>query len=142
MLVFERGHVYHLKEVPWGESSEVQIIRFRNVEPGKRVPGVTTQEILRVLIDRTHYCNNCLPHPVNERIIHHLRMALVLHESRALERKTLKGDIFPEEITTGNDGHFILPEGENCGDVTRYLDPVIDPEALIPSYSNDDADNG
>jgi hypothetical protein len=39
-------------------------------------------------------------------------MALVLHEARALERKTEKGDFMPEYILTGDDGHFAVEEKE------------------------------
>jgi len=72
--------------------------------------GVQTQEILRVLIDRTMHCDNCLRWENNDKIIYHLRMALVLHEARALERKVEKGLIAPERIKISSDGHFKLEE--------------------------------
>jgi hypothetical protein len=53
--------------------------------------GVQTQEVLRALIDRTLHCDRCLRWDGNDKIIHHLRMALALHEARAIERKTEKG---------------------------------------------------
>ena len=48
----------------------------------------------------------------NEQIIHHLRMALVLHEARHLERLTERGKINPEEMPVGKDGHFIIKREE------------------------------
>jgi hypothetical protein len=89
---------------------EGQTITFINKEPGNEHDGTTTQEIIRILIDRTRHCANCMPHPNNERIVYHLRMALVLHEARALERKTEKGDFTPEYIQKGSDGHFKVEE--------------------------------
>lgn len=85
--------------------------------------GVQTQEILRVLIDRTMYCDNCLRWENNDKIIYHLRMALVLHEARALERKVEKGLIKPEQIKTGLDGHFRLenfPDSYISEDASKY----------------------
>jgi len=79
-----------------------------NREYGTHAPGTQTQEVLRALIDRTQHCHNCLPHEVNAKIIYHLRMALVLHEARALERKVEKGLLKPEQIVTDEDGHFKL----------------------------------
>jgi len=54
-----------------------------------------------------------------------LRMALVLHEARALMRKTEKGIIAPEQIDTcAEDGHFVLaPQGSVLGwDAAVYGD--------------------
>lgn len=76
-----------------------------------------------MLIDRTRYCNNCLPHPNNERIIYHLRMALVLHECRALERMTEKGEIQPEYVATGGNGHFSVSHNFAQGQATEQLNP-------------------
>ncbi len=110
MKVFERGHIYepkNRKEFPLA-SMQVpdQTITFINKEPGREHDGTTTQEVIRILIDRTRHCANCMPHPNNERIVYHLRMALILHEARALERKVEKGYFRPEYLETGNDGHL------------------------------------
>ena len=108
MEVKVAGHVYELADKDGNEPAR-QTIVFSNREPNDRPrQGTTTQEILRVLIDRTRYCNNCLPHPNNERIIHHLRMALVLHEARALERGVEKGEYLPEFVKVQENGHFAL----------------------------------
>ena len=126
MHVQEKGHVYALaNRVPAGVEPQGQLLTFVNKEPGREHAGTTTQEVLRALIDRTRHCNNCLPHPNNERVIYHLRMALVLHEARALERKTEKGDIAPEFVGVGDDGHFDLVDGNSTamGEITPLLTP-------------------
>lgn len=116
MKVLEKGHIYqpNNRGKITGATMECleQKITFINKEPGSEHPGTTTQEVIRILLDRTRHCNNCLPHPNNERVIYHLRMALGLHEARALERKIEKGDIIPEYVQTGTDGHFDLHQTE------------------------------
>lgn len=113
MKVIEKGHVYAPQmRTPGGEQTDDDHPRivFVNKQPGQEHGGTTTQEVIRVLLDRTRHCANCLPHPNNERIIYHLRMALILHEARALERKTEKGDFEPEYLRTGGDGHFEIAD--------------------------------
>jgi hypothetical protein len=109
MKVLEKGHIYEPQtRTPSGEKiveADNKLV-FVNKQKGQEHSGTTTQEVIRVLLDRTRHCANCMPHPNNERIIYHLRMALVLHEARALERKTEKGDFEPEYLTTGGDGHL------------------------------------
>jgi hypothetical protein len=83
-------------------------------------PGTQTQEVLRALIDRTMHCDNCLRWLGNDLIIYHLRMALALHEARALERKTEKGIIMPETICTHGDGHFALSDAPMSDDAKTY----------------------
>ena len=87
MKILEPGHIYALNVLD-GLLGETDNLTFVNREPGKEHPGYQTQEVLRALIDRTRHCDNCLRWPGNDLIIQHLRMALVLHEARALERKT------------------------------------------------------
>ncbi len=112
MKVLERGHIYELNFLDVGDkpipTSPSNHLSFVNRERGIEHMGTQTQEVLRALIDRTKHCDNCLRWVGNDLIIEHLRMALVLHEARALERKTIKGIIVPENIMTGHDGHFKL----------------------------------
>ena len=127
MKVIEKGHIYELvSRAPAGNGyGEPQKLEFVNRQPGQEHDGVTTQEVIRMLLDRTRHCANCMPHRNNEQIIYHLRMALVLHEARALERKLEKGLIEPEYISTGPDGHYGLfthnPELEDLN--TTKLEP-------------------
>lgn len=123
MKIIEPGHVYELNWLdgapdvavyPAGSVIPRQLyvaphqLTFVNREKGTEHPGTQTQEVLRALIDRTRHCDRCLRWPGNDEIIRHLQLALVLHEARALERKTLKGILTPEAIETGPDGHFKL----------------------------------
>lgn len=70
--------------------------------------GVLNQEVLRALIDRVKVLNAEVPWEGNKEILYHLRMALVLHESRALFRKVEKKELDPEHLPVGDDGHFII----------------------------------
>lgn len=114
MKILERGHVYSPQsrraKGSTGSAMPEQHLVFINKQPGQEHDGTTTQEVIRILLDRTRHCANCMPHPNNERIVYHLRMALILHEARALERKTEKGDFAPEYLATGDDGHFDIRE--------------------------------
>lgn len=111
MNVVKAGHIYELENRmvnPHAQGkTEYQTLTFVNLEPGQEASGVITQEVLRVLIDRTKYCDLCLPWDGNQQIIYHLRMALALHEARALVRKTHKG-LMIEFANTGKDGNIRL----------------------------------
>lgn len=129
MKIIEPGHIYDLNWLDMKKEGEEKIFKtkenpgtlltsllvFVNREAGTEHPGTQTQEVLRALIDRTMHCDNCLRWEGNDQIIYHLRMALVLHEARALERKTVKGIIAPELIVTGRDGHFHIDSHERYG---------------------------
>lgn len=126
MKVIEIGHVYRPtirtpdgSSIHYGVDAENPEIVFVNKQPGQEHDGTTTQEVLRVLLDRTRHCANCMPHRNNEQIIHHLRMALVLHEARALERKVEKGEFMPEYVSTGGDGHFDLGSREEMNTINH-----------------------
>lgn len=127
MKIIEPGHIYKLHVldrpvVKEGDSDGVNdTLVFVNREPGSEHPGYQTQEVLRALIDRTMHCDNCLRWEGNDLIIYHLRMALVLHEARALLRKTEKGIITPENIvTSAKDGHFSLTDHNRSEDGVKY----------------------
>lgn len=128
MNVLEVGHIYQPQyRTPEGDRVDSdRTILFVNRQPGQEHDGTTTQEVIRVLLDRTRHCANCMPHPNNERIIYHLRMALVLHEARALERKTEKGDFEPEYLATGGDGHLAVTDtGRDQEKFTHTLVPHV-----------------
>lgn len=105
MKVLQRGHRY---ELPHRDGPGTTVIQYVNKEPGQETEGIQQQDLLRMMLDRHRYCNNCLPHPNNVRIQYHLRMALVLHEARALERKVEKGGLLPEYLSVDKDGHYEL----------------------------------
>lgn len=105
MKIIEPGHIYQLEH---RDGSGASLLVFVNRETGTEHEGTQTQEVIKALIDRTKHCDACLRWEGNDKIIEHLRMALVLHEARALERKTEKGELAPERVPTGADGHFVL----------------------------------
>lgn len=107
MIILESGHIYVLDWIDGPPVGTENRLYFVNREEHPHA-GTQTQEVLRALIDRTQHCDNCLRWEGNDQIIHHLRMALVLHEVRALKRKTEKGIITPETVPVGEDGHFKL----------------------------------
>lgn len=111
MKIIEPGHIYELnwlnckpqsRDWPYQNANKLVFVNRENTPH----PGTQTQEVLRALIDRTQHCDNCLRWENNDKIIYHLRMALSLHEARAIERKTEKGIIKPELILTDSDGYF------------------------------------
>ena len=112
MRVIEPGHIYELSSLD-GELEQHLTFVAREPENNRVHPGTQTQDVLRCLIDRTKHCDECIRWEGNDEIIYHLRMALVLHEARALERKTLKGYIQPEHVAIGEDGHFTLTRPED-----------------------------
>jgi hypothetical protein len=127
MKVIEPGHIYKLDVL---DGDEPQFMTFVNREvvstPERPVhgphPGTQTQEyirvmldVLNVLIDRTNHCDSCERWEGNDRIIKNfseaqrqLRLALLHHEARALERKVDRG-LQPERIPVQQDGHFEVP---------------------------------
>lgn len=115
MRVVEPGHIYEFHTLDGDGKPET--LTFVNREPGQEHAGTQTQEVLRGLIDRTMHCDNCLRWPLNDLIIHHMRMALVLHEMRGLERKSEKGIIRPECVPISlEDGHFLLSQFPQSGE--------------------------
>jgi hypothetical protein len=134
MQVKEAGHIYQLDVRETIDKDFAQQLIFVNKEPGREHPGTTTQEVLRALIDRTRYCNNCLPHPNNDRIIYHLQMALILHESRALERKVQKGELLPECVETTKDGHYHFTMKPLDPLATTVLKPYTPERDATPQY--------
>ena len=105
MIILEDGHKYLANHLD-GKGST--ILQFVNRGHGKDKEGVNNQEILRILIDRIKFMDNEVRWDGNEKILFCLRMALVLHECRHLERLLEKGEIKPESIPFGKDGHYIL----------------------------------
>lgn len=120
MKVVEPGHIYELKQLD-GNGEPLRLV-FVNREEGTEHPGTQTQEVLRMeidmlscLIDRTNHCDACLRWEGNDRIIkamseaqRQMRLALLYHEQRVLERKMEKGHLHPETQAVGSDGHFKL----------------------------------
>ncbi|MGE5319652.1 MAG: hypothetical protein ACM3KD_05690 [Hyphomicrobiaceae bacterium] len=105
--MIEPGHIYELDHL---DGDGTQRLVFVNREADCEHEGTQNQEVLRALIDRMHHLDNTLHWAGNATIIHHLRMALALHEARVLERKTECGKLKPEHVSIAADGHFALFE--------------------------------
>lgn len=108
MEVIIPGHKYLLAHLDGDGTQELSFVnRGHNCDE----EGTTNQEVLRALIDRIKFLDNECPWEGNKNIIYHLRMGLLLHETRALERKVEKGQISPEFIPVNKDDlHFQFKE--------------------------------
>jgi len=118
MRIIEPGHIYDLDTLD-GSGLPLRLV-FVNREKGTEHAGTLTQEVLRcqidilsTLIDRTNHCDACLRWDGNDKIVkaiseaqRQLRLAILLHEQRALERKMDKGLAVEQIPTEEQDGHF------------------------------------
>ena len=107
MKIIDPGHIYEIRNL---DGNDIQVINFVNRNSGKEKEGIQNQDLLRILIDRLLFLDNQLEWDGNKKIIHHLRMALALHEARAIERKVITGKINPENIKLDFDGHFLITQ--------------------------------
>ena len=121
MKVLEPGHIYELNQLD-GDGKPL-ILKFVNREKGTEHEGTQTQEVLRMcidilssLIDRTNHCDSCLRWDGNDRIIkalsesqRQMRLAILYHEQRVLERKMEKHGFEPDKVITQKDGHYPEP---------------------------------
>lgn len=118
MKVLRSGHLYELAHLDGSPvagcvAPKVERLAFVDRGHGNDLPGTNNQEVLRVLINRVQFLDNERHWEGNARIIAHLRMALVLHESRHLEQAVMKLALYPERVAVNNDdGHFTLTPGE------------------------------
>lgn len=135
MKVLDKGHKYELNQRRGADGLPADgkdTLQFVNREDGRKCDGVTTQEVIRALIDRTYYCNDCLEWSGNQLIVDHLRMALVLHEARAMIRKVEKGQLPIEHILLGEDGHLSLTTGTVASDYCRMRNDGTETGSLNP----------
>ena len=86
MIVKDPGHMYWLEQLDEGKDPAWDEVELRFVKrEGKPYAGTTTQDVIRVLIDRTKYVDSKEFHINNHSAIYHLRQALMLFESQAAE---------------------------------------------------------
>lgn len=88
MKAIDPGHLYELDVLDgaWPTTELRFVKRVGDKFPGNAEPaygGVLSQEVIRALIDRTHYVNAQKPHHENDIAISGLRSALKAFEIRA-----------------------------------------------------------
>lgn len=92
MRALDAGHVFELDHLD-GDAKALLVFVKREGEafPGNigHFEGVITQEVLRVLIARTQYVDSQKHFSENDDVVHHLRFAIWLLESRA---KRVRGE--------------------------------------------------
>ena len=86
MKIIDPGHVYELRHLDDDECTELRFVK----REGEKYPGnaghhggVTTQEVLRALIERMLYVNGQQEHVENVEVVSFLRQSLMLLEQRA-----------------------------------------------------------
>ncbi len=100
------GHLYELDHIDGDGKTRLQFVQRKPFhEP---VEGPTNQEVLRAVIDRVKALDAEVPWAGNQQILHHLRMAIALHEARALLRHVEKHHFSIEHSPVGPDGHLII----------------------------------
>lgn len=102
------GHVYELDHLDGDGKSHLHFVQRLPLHTPSE--GVTNQEVLRAIIDRVKHLDGEVPWSGNANIIYHLRMAIALHEARAIERHIEKHDFSIEFAALGPDGHLKLAE--------------------------------
>lgn len=111
MQIVIPGHVYKLEHL---DGSDSQNLSFVNRNKGQECAGTTNQEVLRVLIDRIKFLDGQVRWELNDQIIWHLRMAIALHEARAIIRKVEKNKICIEDLEVDEiDLHIKIKNKEN-----------------------------
>jgi len=111
MMVIYPGHTYELAHLDGEGTTRLQFVSRAPLHPP--LEGVTNQEVIRALIDRVKVLNAEVPWEGNALILHHLRMALTLHEARAMLRHVEKGQLEPEHVRLDDHGHFALTYSEH-----------------------------
>jgi len=107
MKTIYRGHTYELDHLDGDGKTILQFVQRRPHHQPKE--GVTNQEVLRALIHRVKLLNEEAPWSGNAEILYHLRMALALHECRAILRHIEKDGLSVENLALNEeDGHWAL----------------------------------
>jgi hypothetical protein len=117
------GHLYILDHLDGSGKTELQFVQRPVLHEPKE--GVTNQEVLRAVIDRVKYLNTEVPWFGNSEIIYHLRMAIALHESRAITRRIKKHGFAIESAALGADGHLLLSTTDGVADEGSFDDAAI-----------------
>lgn len=112
MRVIDPGHIYAVKNVDGDGEQHIQFVRRRDdhgelLDDSLCIPGILTQELLRVAIDRTLYLYAEAPCDEDTEIVDCLRTAFTLYESRSA-RRTIEKLAKPEKAKICDICHHIL----------------------------------
>lgn len=112
MKVIDPGHKYEVENIDGSGKQVIQFVKRRGwdaelLPESERIEGIQTQELLRVVIDRTLYLHAEQPWNENVKIVHHLRDALRLYESRAARRHIEKLSMPERAVACKSCGHFL-----------------------------------
>ena len=105
MKVLIPGHRYlltHLRD----EGNEALQFHMDPRINGTHMEGTFNQEVTRALIDRVQFLNGQVAASENLQIIFHYRMALALHETRAIRRQVEEGFAI-ESLPINERGHIV-----------------------------------
>ena len=104
MKVLDPGNAYELDNL---RSEGSQILTFMKDEEihGVGHQGTSCQEAIRAVIHRVQVLDKEMPAGENAFIVHHLRMAILGFETRALRRMVEKG-LAIEAVSTQDNGHI------------------------------------
>lgn len=107
MRVIDPGSTYELANLKGDGTSLFRFYKDPEIH-GSGHAGPSTQEVMRVVIDRIKTLESEKPHWVNEMLIQRGREMIALFEVRALVEKVVKGRLDIESLPVGADGHIIL----------------------------------
>lgn len=108
MKVIESGHVYELDDLKSSTKTRFQF----HMDPaihGKALDGPSSQEVLRMVIQRVKHLNAEQEWEGNDEILFHLRSAITLFECRAMMKKA-EGSFPIEDAPLDQDGHIKLSQ--------------------------------
>jgi len=117
--VLDPGHRYALAHLDGeGKSTLTFVKRVGDKYPGNSsaYEGVTTQEVLRALIERQRYVDGQRPDVANQRVIRNLLEALAELEIRAANARG-DSNAFDQLATMDLDAVLALPTCTTCGHV-------------------------
>ncbi len=104
MEVIKPGHVYDLMTLD-GDGTPQRLTFVMRNEPQEKYPGnddafpgVTSQEVLRALIDRLNYVQNQIPCDETGEAVMWLERVLWLFERRAKRRRGEELTVAPKEV--------------------------------------------
>lgn len=111
MRVIEAGHVYWLQDLEKDTGRKLTFIKrsSKAITHDREFDGTNSQEVIRVIIDRTKYLNDIINAVENDDTVYHLRMALLGYEARAYRRKLDKVNKGSEEHTSFRERGKDLP---------------------------------